>query len=590
MATTGDVLRLAADHHTAGRLEEAMALYRLVLHVDPVNIDGWRLLGKAVVKAGDRRAGLACLRRLIALCPADAAAFAECATLLADQGEETGAVAACGMALRCDPLMVQVAFQRGMLLYRQGSLRQAEAAFRTVALLVPDLAMAHINHGAVLHALGCQEAAELSLARGRRLAPEAVEAVLNSALVAMAQGRLSDVERHGRGVIVLAPDSVQGYALVANARVHQGRPQGGIAPYSRALQIEPDNSGLRVNRGVARLLLGEMAGGWDDLAAHWQSMTPPEVGDRLPRWSGAAIPAGRLLVVGQPGVGDEILFARLIPDLAEAGIACRLVCDPRLVSLLRRSLSGTEVVARADSPSAMAAPALAMDSVAQVQASDLPRYLRRRPEDFDRQRPYLAADPHKLAALRARHSDARLRVGLSWRSVASETRSLGLEQLATALAPGLAAAGGRLISLQYGVDDQERRFAGLFHEASIDPSSDLDGFAALVAAMDLVITIDNTTAHIAGGLGVPGWVLLPFMPAWFWGVAGATTPWYPTLRLFRQATPGDWTGVLAEVSKALRSIGACHEGEVSGMDGKASDAVGKEDPSLPMAGERMQGP
>ena len=555
MVTTGDVLRLAADHHAAGRLDEAMALYRLVLRADPVNTDGWRLLGKAVTMAGDRKAGLACLRRLIALCPADAAAFAECATLLTDQGDEAGAVAAYGMALRCDPLMAQVAFRRGMLLYRKGALTQAEAAFRMVALLMPELAMAHINRGAVLHAQGCQEAAELSLARGRRLAPDAVEAALDSALVAMAQGRLSDVERYGGGVIVLAPNSVQGYALVGGARVHQGRPQGGIVLYDRALQIEPDNSGLRVNRGIARLLLGEMTGGWDDLAIHWQTGAPPEVGDSLPHWSGAAIPAGRLLVVGQPGVGDEILFASLIPDLTEAGIACRLACDPRLVPLLRRSLPGTEVVARADSPSAMAAPALVTDSVAQVPVSGLPRHLRRRPEDFVRQRPYLAADPHRVAALRARHGDARLRVGLSWRSVASESRSLGLEQLATALAPGLAAAGGRLISLQYGIDDQERRFAGLFHETSIDPSSDLDGFAALVAAMDLVITIDNTTAHIAGGLGVPAWVLLPFVPAWFWGVTGPATPWYPNLRLFRQATPGDWTGVLAQVANALRSHG-----------------------------------
>ncbi|WP_146205401.1 MULTISPECIES: hypothetical protein [unclassified Azospirillum] len=476
-------------------------------------------------------------------------------TLLADQGEEAGAVTAYGVALRCDPLRAQVAFQLGMLLYRQGALRQAEAAFRMVALLVPDLAMAHINRGAVLHAQGCQEAAELSLARGRRLAPDAVEAVLNSALVAMAQGRLSDVERHGGRVIVLAPDSVQGYALVANARVHQGRPQGGIALYDRALQLESDNSGLQVNRGVARLLLGEMAGGWDDLAARWQTSAPPGVGDDLPRWSGAAIAAGRLLVVGQPGVGDEILFASLVPDLAEAGIACRLVCDPRLVPLLRRSLPGTEVVAKAARSSANVMPAPVDDSVAQVPASDLPRYLRRTPEAFARQQPYLVADPQRVATLRARHRDARLRIGLSWRSVASEERSLGLEQLAGALAPGLAAAGARLISLQYGVDDQERRFAGLFHETSIDPSSDLDGFAALVAAMDLVITIDNTTAHIAGGLGIPGWVLLPFMPAWFWGVAGATTPWYPRLRLFRQAIPGDWEGVLGEVGKALGAMG-----------------------------------
>lgn len=212
-------------------------------------------------------------------------------------------------------------------------------------------------------------------------------------------------------------------------------------------------------------------------------------------------------------------------------------------------------MARVAGSSATAEPAPLADSVAQVPASDLPRYLRRTPEAFARQRPYLVADPQRVAALRARHRDARLCVGLSWRSVASEDRSLALEPLAGALAPGLAAAGGRLISLQYGVDAQERRVAGLFHETSVDPSNDLDSFAALVAAMDLVITIDNTTAHIAGGLGIPGWVLLPFVPTWFWGVAGAATPWYPSLRLFRQTIPGDWNGVLAEVREALRSMG-----------------------------------
>jgi tetratricopeptide (TPR) repeat protein len=555
MATTGDVLRLAADHHIAGRLEEAMALYRLVLRVDPVNADGWRLLGKAARAAGDYGAGLGCLRRLIALSPADATMFAELAALLAEQGDEAGALAAYGVALHCDPLMEQAAFQRGILLFRRGALKQAEAAFRGVGLLVPALAMAHVNRGAVLHALGCQEMAEVALARGRRLAPEAVEAVLNSALVAIAQGRLPDVERYGRRVIALAPDSVQGYALFANARVHLGRPQDGVAAYNRALDIESDNSELKVNRGVARLLLGEMAGGWDDLAVRWETTASPGVGDDLPRWSGSAIPAGRLLVVGQPGVGDEILFASLIPDLVESGIACRLVCDTRLVSLLRRSLKGTEVVGRDADPSAVTTSALVDDSVARVPASDLPRYLRRRPEDFAGQRPYLVADPQRIAALRARHRDVQLCIGLSWRSVASAERSLGLEQLVDALAPGVAAAGGRLISLQYGVDDQERRIAGLFHETSVDPSGDLDGFASLVAAMDLVITIDNTTAHMAGGLGVPGWVLLPFMPAWFWGVAAATSPWYPSLRLFRQTTPGDWRGVLGEVGRALRSVG-----------------------------------
>ena len=553
MATVGDVLRLGADHHAAGRFDEAMALYRLVLRADPPNSDAWRLLGKAAERAGDRKLALMCLQRWAAMCPADAVAFAGLGGLLEQEGDSAKAAASYGAAVRCNPLMAQAAFQRAMLLYRMGAAVPAAAAFRMSILAAPDQAMAYINQGAALQAAGCPDQAAVCLARGCRLAPDALPGAINSALVAAAGGRHRDAERSGRRVVFLSPDAVQGYDILASTHVQQGDVQRGVALYDLALRIDPENGGLRVNRGVARLLAGELAEGWDDLFARW-AVAPPLRATALlglPRWSGGSVPAGRLLVWGETGVGDEILFASLVPDLVQAGIACVVECDARLVPLLERSLPRVEVIARPGDPAASSLPPRCTEVTAQVPASDLPRHLRRTAASFASQRPYLVADSDKVRALRRRTGDAGLRIGISWRSAASTARSLPLAQFTATLAPLLEPARGQLISLQYGVAEEERAVGGLVHDRGIDPIADLDGFAALVAAMDLVITVDNTTAHVAGGLGVSAWVLLPFVPAWFWGMEAGRTPWYPSLRLFRQSQPGDWDGVLAAVSGAL---------------------------------------
>lgn len=530
-----------------------MALYRLVLRADPPNIDAWRLLGKAAAKTGERKLALMCARRFAALCPADAVAFADLGGLLADEGESAKAVAAYGAAVRCDPLMAQAAFQRAMLLYRMGAAAAAAAAFRMSILAAPDQAMAYINQGAALQAAGFPDKATACLARGCRLAPDAVPGAINSALIAAAGGHYRDAKQYGRRVVVLSPETVQGYDILASTHVQQGDVHRGLALYDRALRIDPGNNVLRVNRGVARLLTGELAGGWDDLSARWALTSSVRASALLglPRWSGGNVPAGRLLVWGESGVGDELLFASLVPDLVKTGIACVVECDARLVPLLGRSLPDVEVIARPDDPAASSLSPLCADVTVQVPASDLPRHLRRTLAAFASQRPYLVADSNKVRALRRRTGDVGLHIGISWRSAASTARSLPLAQLMASLAPLLEPAGGQLVSLQYGVAEDERTVGGLIHERGIDPIADLDGFAALVAAMDLVVTVDNTTAHVAGGLGVPGWVLLPFVPAWFWGMEAGRTFWYPSLRLFRQSHPGDWSGVLAAVSGAL---------------------------------------
>jgi ADP-heptose:LPS heptosyltransferase len=228
-----------------------------------------------------------------------------------------------------------------------------------------------------------------------------------------------------------------------------------------------------------------------------------------------------------------------------------LDCDLRLNPLFARSFPGVQVVSGCG-------PGLhpELDIAAHLPTGSLPSLFRRSSEAFAATTsPYLVADREMRQQLRARYADSRRLIGLAWQTNNRKTgrfRSVFLAQFA----PLFAKSGIRWISLQYGDQSElesQAVAAGtpILVDRAIDQLTNMDAFAAQVAAMDLVITIDNSTAHLAGALGVPVWVLLPFAPDWRWLLDRKDSPWYPTMRLFRQPQPGDWQSVVEEVESAL---------------------------------------
>jgi hypothetical protein len=278
-----------------------------------------------------------------------------------------------------------------------------------------------------------------------------------------------------------------------------------------------------------------------------------------PRWDGAALP-GPLLVWGEQGIGDELLFLGMAPDLAARGIETIWEMDARLIPLAARSLPGVRAVARRDPPEpATRDPAIA----AQIPAGSLGQYLRPSHKSFPARTGFLKADSARAADLRARlraGTGARI-AGLSWISTAAELgadKSLTLESLL----PVLRTPGWRWIDLQYG-DTAAARAAfqrahgiEIVHLDDLDPVADLDGVAALIAACDVVVSVSNTTAHLAGALGVRGLVLAAAgaRKLWCWGEAGESVPWYPALTLVRQAAPGDWAAPVAAAARRMANI------------------------------------
>lgn len=400
---------------------------------------------------------------------------------------------------------------------------EAIACYESALQIDAANAKAHFNLGNVYKDLGQSTEASACYRRALYVDPGLTEAHINLGVVLQQMGRLEDA----------------------------------LASHDRAVEQRPDDAEAHFHRAGTLLLKGDYARGWDEYEWRWRyDLTPRKFA--APAWHGEDLARETLLVHGEQGVGDEIFFASCIPDVLALSRHCLIECDPRLVPLFARSFPLAEVVAR---PLSNEDVELAGVTV-QTPAGSLPRFVRRTSADFPKRLRYLAACPKKRRDWSGRLAELGhgLKVGISWRGGGKATQ---LRRRSTALAEWqsvFAVPGVKFVDLQYGTTPAELvEAAGLLdaplqHWDDLDPLKDLDGFAALVAELDLVISVDNATVHMAGALGVPVWNLLPFAPTWRWQLGRNETAWYPSMRLLRQSKLGDWGPVFEEVTSHLRML------------------------------------
>ncbi|MBX7199585.1 MAG: tetratricopeptide repeat protein [Rhodospirillaceae bacterium] len=347
---------------------------------------------------------------------------------------------------------------------------------------------------------------------------------------------------------------------LAFAMQRMGRHEDAVAAFRHALKREPESAPLQHAQGSSLLALGRLEAGWPLYAkrltggaSHESARTgdaslqaPPSPGMRVVAWA-------------DQGIGEQLLFASLIPDLIATGADLAVECDYRLVPLLTRSFPGVTVCPHTAPPH----PALAAFTDGRLCLSDAAAWFRKDFSDFPAHPGYLKPDVRRRADLRAKYRDGRLSprplIGISWQradgTLLSPAKSLPLAQWG----PILHVAGCTFVNLQYGNTaaeiDAVSRTAGvrIVSDPAVDPLIDLDAFAAQVAAMDLVISTSSATAHMAGALGVPVWTLLPVGVGalWHWFLDREDSPWYPSMRLIRQSTRGAWDPVLDAASAGL---------------------------------------
>ena len=547
--TYREALVLAPDHAGSlhglgvlylqlGRSELAVANIGRAVQLRPqqprFNLD----LGRALRARGHLEEARAALHVACLLAPGDAAAHLELATALAMLGRTEDALDGYRAALRLGPDAPGGWAGMGLLLHRIGELEDAEIAFRRLLELRPDDAAARALLGAVLLDRGAFKAAAALLQDALRQAPEDAEIASNLGLALQGLGELPLSIEVFRLALRRQPDHAAIRTNLAGALRDAGLVTEAEAELREILQRDPQHPAARFNMATLQLGAGDFAAGWPGFEARLELPGRPQRGFDQPRWTGQSMRDGTVLLHAEQGFGDTIQFCRYAARVAQRARVILEVPEP-LVRLLR-SLPVAEVVARG-----AALPAFdehcPLPSLPMVFATSL--------QTIPAGIPYLSAPAapdweKRLGELRG------LRVGLCWAGSGgySHDRWRSLTPASLAVLAGVPDV--TFISLQKGAPELPpldiRDWTGEL--------ADFADTAALVACLDLVISVDTAIAHLAGALGRPVWLLNRFDADWRWLRDRDDSPWYPTLRQFRHAAPGDWAGVLHRVRAALEDL------------------------------------
>ncbi len=478
------------------------------------------------------------LRALLATEPDDAQALFLLGETTLVMGRMAEAADLLGRALQLRPMhrLTRIALARALL-----AADRAEEALTVLAPLAtdPELAAAQLLCGTALNALGRPAEAVEAFTRVLTVTPDDAEAHLNlgNAYESLNQGDLA--ERHVRQAIGLNPDLAEAHASLGHLLAGRGRIAESVAASGRAIALQPDLAAAHWNQGVALLLGGDMAAGWEKY--EWRKRRFPASFASLPgeQWAGGPLAGRTILVVAEQGYGDTIQFARYLPLLHRNGATVVVDCPASLAHLLRTQ----------------AWPATTCTSRRRpyydlwVDQMSLPRLFGTTTATVPLPAGYLAPDHAQTLAWDGALPRC-LRVGLVWAGNPRHSNDRRRSMPAAALRHLLAERRAAFVSLQTGPSAADvAELPGV-----LDVSGKLVDWAAtaaVIGALDLVITVDTAVAHLAGALGIPVWLMLPAAPDWRWMLDREDTPWYASMRLFRQTTPGDWGEVVARVKRAL---------------------------------------
>ena len=334
----------------------------------------------------------------------------------------------------------------------------------------------------------------------------------------------------------------------------QGDLDAAVAYFDSAIAIDPTHGNARYNRALVRLLRGQLGEGWDEYDYRWETADQVLPQYDAPLWRGESLSDKHITVFGEQGPGDVVMFAQCLEDLVACAGTVSIRMKPRLVELFRRSFPTCSVAPYA----AADGSEIRVDADYVVQIGSLPGFFRRNEEDFRTvSMPYLTPDPQMVERWRRRYAEVgegRV-VGVSWRGGATTKEKKRRVMELGDWAPLLSRSGATFVSLQYGDRASELASFRSVHGITLhdweDAVVDLDDFAAQIEALDLVISVANTTVHFAGALNKDVWTLAPAQPSWRCQLEREDSPWYPSMRILRQGWDEPWSAVLGRATADL---------------------------------------
>ena len=507
----GDALVLADRQREEGRLDAAEALCREILRAHPGEAQALHLIGIMAHQRGRIGEAIEQVRHAVEIAPHVALYQANLGEMYRLAGQPDLAIGHGERALALQPDYPEALSNLGIAHYDRKEFATALACHQRAVALRPDFALAHSNMGNALHAL--------------RRFDEAVGCY--------------------RRALALNPAFADGWSNLGNSLHHSGRYDEAVAALRRAIALDPGSANARSGLGILLLMRGDLAEGFEEYEWRLKSteVRQPYTPERP--WQGESLAGRHIYLHGEQGFGDTIQFARYVPLVAARAAGVTLRVQQGLAGLMRQSLPGIDVLGDQRAPAQLADCECALLS--------LPKRFGTRLETIPATVPYLHADPAEAVRWRERLAGLTgLRVGITWAGnpdhVNDGRRSIDLAELA----PLFSIPDVSFVSLQVGPRAAELALHPQF--AITDVASKLVGFAATAAvmeALDLVIAVDSSVAHLAGALAKPTWLLMPWVSDWRWMLGRDDSPWYPTARLFRQVEGQPWREVAARLAREL---------------------------------------
>jgi tetratricopeptide (TPR) repeat protein len=540
-----------------GEFVRAEASLNSVLAIQHDCAEAHMLLGEVKSRAGAIEDALDCYRMAVHFAPDLVAAHVALATTLLALQLPDEAESACRAALALDRSSVPALFCLGNIHKSRHDLEQAAAVYQSAVAFQPDAVD-------VLHQLAFVE-----FRRGRydiakkwfdallAIAPASARAHHNFGLLQLETGYAGEALSSFRRALQLQPGTVETITCIGHALRDLDRLDEAMEAYDSALALRPSFGDAVSNRAQVMLMRSDFRAGWPAYEQRFDAGGRRGRSAGLSRWQGEPLAGRTIVVFSEQGLGDEIMFASCLPELVEVAGRVIIACDKRLQTLFARSFAAATIMDRDECNGSN--PEI-QEADFEISIGSLPLYLRKAPANFPAIRGYLIADAVKVASWRARfagHGVART-IGIAWRGGTlrnrGHLRSIDLE----ACTPFLVQSGCRFVSLQHG--EVQNELDALREHRQIDirnvadaTGASIDELAAAIIALDLVITVDNSVAHLAGALGRPVWILLPFSAEWRYGrgAGEVSMVWYPSARLFRQSTARDWTAAIQNVAQSI---------------------------------------
>jgi len=553
MTSTAERYELALVRVRSGHWHDAEQICRQIIDAVPDHAEAWQLLGVAAHQVGKAEEAIKALERAVELMPDVAEAHFNLGVALKTAGRLEEAITSYRRSVMLDPNAVAAWNNLGDALQARGYVDEAVSSYQQALRLRPTYGEAHNNLGNAYRQQGKLSEALECYRRALEAKGDFAEAFNNAGSVYEEQGRFEEALRYYARALQLNPNYADAHNNLGTTCKALGRLDEAAACFKRALGLRPDYAEAHCNLSSVRLVRGDLMAGWQEFEWRWKTGVLPVPKFDRPMWEGQPVAGKTLLLCAEQGLGDTIQFIRYAKVLKAAGAKVVLQCQPPLIRLLSSYRWIDRVVAAGkDIP--------AFDFYTPLMS--VPLHLETSLENIPAEVPYLFAEPSLVMQWRSRLEAVRgFRVGINWHGRLGCRESLERDiprEMFESLAqiPGV-----RLVSLQKKETEDSRQEtgneAGAAHPAIVE-FGELDTVhgpfmdtAAIMMNLNLVITSDTSVPHLAGALGVPVWLAVPFAHDWRWFLDRSDSPWYPTMRLFRQQARGDWRPIFAEISKEL---------------------------------------